>query len=171
MLLIKATSSGALGWERQFGNSVDISGAGDYPTDAGFCVRTTTDGGFVFAGYVEGGAAGSNIYGHDGVLAKFNNTGTLQWNVRFGTSGTGNEDHPAHVSQTTDGGFIITGKVPVQERAALMIFTLLSEHHRGVLHGREEFILLNGMKDILLTKLQMEDILSLEKAEPRQSLI
>lgn len=109
MLLIKATSSGGPDWERQFGSTVDISGSGDYPTDAGFCVKKTTDGGYILAGYVEGGTAGSGIYGHDGVLAKFNTAGVLQWNVRFGTSGSGNEDHAVYVSQTTDGGYIVGG--------------------------------------------------------------
>jgi len=91
--LIKTDASGNQEWSRAFGTS---------DNDYGRSVAQTSDGGYVIAGYTYSyGASGTDVW-----LIKTDANGTEEWNKVFGgTSG----DYGYSVSQTLDGGYIITG--------------------------------------------------------------
>ncbi|MEO5569604.1 MAG: T9SS type A sorting domain-containing protein [Bacteroidia bacterium] len=91
--LIKTDVNGDSLWTRTF------SGTG---VQAGFCVRQTTDGGYIVTGESQNPVL---IY-YDVYLAKTDGNGDLLWTKIFG----GNTNDAGYsVQQTTDGGYIIAG--------------------------------------------------------------
>jgi hypothetical protein len=91
-ILAKFDSSGNHMWTK----AMDERGQVNY-------VIETHDGGIVGAGSFHGGA--SYI---DFLLGKFDSTGNLLWSVALGASGY-SEDAAASVTETSDGGFVVTG--------------------------------------------------------------
>lgn len=92
--LAKTDANGIEQWAQSFGGSV---------FDLGNCVQQTTDGGYIIVG-------GTNSFGNgdrDAYLIKTDGNGVEQWNQTFG----GVEfDVGNSVKQTSDGGYIITGR-------------------------------------------------------------
>jgi len=93
--LLKTDSEGNLTWTR-------ILGHFDY-YDNSLSVQQTTDGGYIVTGWTGSYGAGSS----DAWLIKLDSDGCDEWNKTFGGSGLDGADC---VKQTSDGGFIITGK-------------------------------------------------------------
>ncbi len=92
-LLVKFTSTGALQWSRTVGGTDD---------DYGNSVVNTNDGGFALVGWTESFGAGSN----DLLLIKLTSTGTMEWSRAVGGA---SRDNSYSVTQTSDGGFAVTG--------------------------------------------------------------
>lgn len=65
-------------------------------------IQTTSDGGFIVAGYTSGLGAG----GQDVLLVKLDGAGAIQWAKTAGTAGN---DVAFSVRQTSDGGYIVSG--------------------------------------------------------------
>ena len=80
-------------WTKTFGGS-------DF--EVGYCVRQTSDGGYILTGYTNSYGAGN----YDVWLIKTNSCGDTIWTKTFG----GNRYDVAYsVQQTSDGGYILTG--------------------------------------------------------------
>jgi hypothetical protein len=91
--LLKINASGNREWEKAFGGSF---------WDDAHCVRPTTDGGYIVAGYTE--SLKSNSL--EAYLIKIDAYGNKLWDKAFG----GDYWDEAHsVQETTDGGYVIAG--------------------------------------------------------------
>jgi len=94
MYLVKTTYDGTIQWAKSFG------GEGN---EIGYCVRQTTDGGFIIIGNTDTDIEGGPW---DMYLVKTDSDGVLQWSKTFGGPGI---EEGRSVQETSDGGFIITG--------------------------------------------------------------
>ncbi|TXD82088.1 T9SS type A sorting domain-containing protein [Subsaximicrobium wynnwilliamsii] len=97
--IVKLNGQGIVEWDTRLGGSLV-----DVPWD----VELTTDGGYIVAGYsasTDGDVTG-NHGGYDYWVVKIDAAGDLVWEKSLG--GTDN-DRAISISQTTDGGFILTG--------------------------------------------------------------
>ena len=92
--LIKADSYGDTLWTQTYGGLYD---------DSGRSVQQTLDGGYIIAGYTNSFGAGQN----DIYLIKTGPTGNTLWVQTFGGSAS---ELGYAVQQTSDGGYIITGR-------------------------------------------------------------
>ena len=94
MSLIKTDSDGNKVWGREYGSD---------KREKGFCVRQTSDGGYIMLGQTDSfGFGGSDLF-----LVKTDSDGVEEWSNTFG--GKGN-DYGSSVLQTADGGYIMIGK-------------------------------------------------------------
>ena len=95
--LIKTDSKGNEQWSRTFGGAeADLLDRGS--------VRQTSDGGYVITGYTHSyGAGDADVW-----LIKTNSDGHEQWKRTFGGEGL---DWGHSVQQTSDGGYVIAGRI------------------------------------------------------------
>ena len=92
---IKTDNNGVEVWSNHYGGTDQ-----DYSKS----VQQTTDGGYIICGETSSFGTTSDV---DVYLIKLNNLGVEQWNQRFGI---GDYDEGNYVQQTSDGGYIITGR-------------------------------------------------------------
>ncbi|MDD3655033.1 MAG: hypothetical protein PHO01_12815, partial [Desulfotomaculaceae bacterium] len=92
--LVKTNASGDVAWQK------NIGGVGN---DRGYCVRQTSDGGYIVVGDTESAGAG----GYDIYLARMNAAGSVLWEKTYG--GTA-DDYGSSVWVNSDDTFIIAGE-------------------------------------------------------------
>ncbi len=92
ILLCKFDTSGTLVWTRTLGT------AGD---DAGYTVKSTSDGGYILTGHISSGGQS------DAVILKFDSADTLEWGRQVGGSGWSiGQD----IREESDGSYIMAGE-------------------------------------------------------------
>ncbi|MEP7265262.1 MAG: T9SS type A sorting domain-containing protein [Bacteroidota bacterium] len=92
--LIKLNSNGDTLWTRSYGGQF---------SDAGNCVRQTSDGGYIIAGRSSSFSAGfSDVY-----LLKTDSTGNEVWSKTYGNIG---DDVTYSVTLANDGGYVLSGQ-------------------------------------------------------------
>ena len=77
---------------------------GTVPSDAGYCIRQTIDGGFIICGNTSRAHGGNSAY--DIYLIKIDSIGDTLWTKAYGGD---NIEFGLSVEQTTDGGYIVAG--------------------------------------------------------------
>jgi hypothetical protein len=89
----------AIDWQKALGGTA---------SDVAYCIKQTTDGGYIVAGYTQSnnGDVTGNHGGEDIWVIKLSATGTIEWQKTLG--GT-QYDEASSIQQTTDGGYIIAG--------------------------------------------------------------
>ncbi len=113
--LAKIDTNGNVSWEKTFNYSLK---------DLSICVQQTSDGGYIITG--ETLTAGSLNYGNfDILLIKTDSTGNEIWMKTYDIN---DNDDAAYVEQTSDGGYIITGRTSIEDvgLGAFLIKTDLS---------------------------------------------
>lgn len=88
IFLVKTNETGDTTWTRIF------------PDATGYCVKQTSDNGFIISGKY-GNTANTSAY-----LLKTDSVGNFQWEKTFGTT---NLNEAYSVEQSTDGGYILSG--------------------------------------------------------------
>ncbi len=91
--LVKTDSAGSLLWQQTYGG---------FEEERAYCVKQTSDGGYVMVGYTRSYGVGAG----DVWLVKTDASGTMLWDRTYGGDGF---DKGYSVEQTTDGGYIIAG--------------------------------------------------------------
>jgi hypothetical protein len=98
--ILKLSKTGAIQWQQMYGG---------FYVDYFNCIRQTTDGGFIAAGYTESSALemGNGYHGGgDMWVMKMNSTGGMVWQKAFGGTGW---DVGYAIQQTSDGNYIVCG--------------------------------------------------------------
>ena len=98
--IVKIDNSGNIQWQKCLGGSKD-----DYATS----IQQTSDGGFIIAGYTcsNNRDVSGNHGDYDCWIVKINDIGNIQWQKCLGGSSS---DRAESIQQTSDGGFIMTGR-------------------------------------------------------------
>lgn len=97
--ILKLRSDGKIQWKNCFGGSED-----DFPK----CVRQTTDGGYIIAGYTnsDNGNVSKNNGRTDIWVVKLKPNGNINWKKCLGGS---KNDYSYSIRETPDGGYILAG--------------------------------------------------------------
>ena len=98
--VLKLDDIGNIEWSQCYGGSL---------LDILFAIDTTSDGGYILAGFstsTDGDVIG-NHGGGDYWIVKISNIGVIQWSKCYGGSGY---DEAKSIHQTSDGGYIIAGR-------------------------------------------------------------
>ncbi len=98
--IIKVDSMGNYQWNKIYG--------GEPEDDRGFDIKQTEDGGFIVSGSTGCNTGPSNA-NCDGWLIKIDSMGDTLWTRKF--VGSDDSDYFESVSQTSDGGYIVTGTI------------------------------------------------------------
>jgi hypothetical protein len=110
-LILKIDSYGNVVWARRIDGIV--------PGDANFVnisIQHTSDGGYIITGST------ANPYdAYDIIVAKLDSSGNLSWSKKINT---GYYDIPYSIAQTSDGGYIIGGRVSINNQAQLLFLKL-----------------------------------------------
>ncbi len=96
--VVKTNALGTIQWENTYGGSAD---------ERPYYSTQTSDGGYILAGYTESNDndVTFNNGNADVWIVKMDSAGTLQWQKSLGGTGY---DYGYHISETPDGGYIVT---------------------------------------------------------------
>lgn len=100
--VVRVDSLGNKMWDKRYGGS---------DGDLLMKIQHTREGGYILGGYTQSNISGDKTEnsqgGYDFWIVKIDSGGVLQWDKNFG--GTNDEDAFGSVSQTMDGGYLISG--------------------------------------------------------------
>jgi hypothetical protein len=105
---IKIDSSGNILWQKAY----DVG-----PLAGAFSINTTTDGGYITAGVIQGFGAGS----WDFYVTKLDSNGDASWQKAYGGSSS---DYATSIQQTNDGGYILAGGTTPADDSNLLVLKL-----------------------------------------------
>ena len=119
--LVKTDSNGKMEWNKTYGGNW---------FDVAYCVRQTTDGGYVFAGF-QGWDGGQHMHGGSAYVFKTNSSGEIESGDGFsGTPADSGWARAYSVKETSDGGYIVAGDTSVEGQSGGRMF-LLKTHSKG----------------------------------------
>lgn len=99
--ILKLSSSGAIEWQRAYGEQED---------DIGESIQQTSDGGYIVAGGTT--SFGTEVHDYDILVLKLSVAGDIEWQKTYGKASS----ESAHsIQQTADGGYILVGDGTVQD--------------------------------------------------------
>jgi len=141
--LVKTDLNGNMEWNKTHGGSL---------SDAANCVRQTTDGGYIFAGYEGEGER----HFTQAIVVKTDSNGTFEWADGFlgipHTSGWGSDWAKAYsVKQTSDGGFIVAGEVSVEGLEGGRMYLLKTHIAGSGFDWNAPYLSFNGARDVVQT--------------------
>lgn len=97
--ILKLNTSGAIVWQKTYGGS-----SREYPYE----IQITNDGGYILVGYTQ--STDGDVTGNHGLgdvwMTKLNPSGDMLWQKTFGGTSS---DYGEAITQTLDGGYIISG--------------------------------------------------------------
>ncbi len=99
--VVKMSGLGVIEWQKCLGGSSE---------DQAYSIEQTFDGGFILAGWtasIDGDVVGING-SYDGWVVKLDSLGFIEWQKCLGGS---DDDQSYYIKQTSDSGFIVTGRV------------------------------------------------------------
>jgi hypothetical protein len=117
--LVKTDSNGDTLWTRIYGGANE---------DRGYCVKQTSDGGYIFVGQTYS----SSITGFDIRVVKANSEGDTVWTQTYGGEGW---DCGRSGQQTSDGGYIFAGTVTTLGAASYDVYLIKTEPDVGISEG------------------------------------
>ena len=135
--LVKLNSEGEIVWQKTLGGSLD---------DELYDIRRTSDGGYILAGSTrstDGDVSKNNGY-YDTWIVKIDTNGDIEWQKTFGGS---KKDVLKSVSQTDDGGYIVSGHT-FSDDGDILFNNGDSDFYIAKLSGVDSDITLN-LKDII----------------------
>jgi hypothetical protein len=121
VLLIQTDSDGNTEWARTYGGP---------DNDAGFCVKPTSDSGFVVCGFFTGEGRATS----DGYIIKTDALGDTIWTGRYGGSG---DESFAEITQTSDGGYIAAGNKTEPDGYHTDVYVVKTDSVGEVIWSRE----------------------------------
>ncbi len=97
--IVKLSSSGAIQWQKPIGGA---------DNDYVYSFQSTTDGGYILAGYTysNNGDVSGNHGDADAWIVKLSSSGAIQWQKTLGGS---SEEIARSIQPTADGGYIVAG--------------------------------------------------------------
>ncbi|UCE66100.1 MAG: T9SS type A sorting domain-containing protein [Candidatus Zixiibacteriota bacterium] len=121
VLLIKTDGDGNTEWARTYGDS---------DNDAGFCVKPTSDSGFIVCGFFTDGDRSTS----DGYIIKTDASGDTVWTRKYGDSGG---ESFAEITQTSDGGYIAAGYKTEPDEYHTDVYVVKTDSVGEVMWSRE----------------------------------
>ncbi|MBK8144757.1 MAG: T9SS type A sorting domain-containing protein [Bacteroidetes bacterium] len=107
LLVLKTNSMGDTTWSKTYGGITD--------NESGFCIKQTSDGGYIVSGVASSFADASG----DMYIIKIKANGDTTWTRTYGGIGY---EWGASILQTTDGGYIFTGQTPAFGAGAFDVY-------------------------------------------------
>lgn len=126
--VVKIDSLGMLEWEVVIGAEFD---------DQAYCIRQTIDEGYILAGNTVRSPTGHP----EGYIIKLDQTGNVEWEIICG--GDGNE-YLHSVQQTSDGGYISTGKTGSYGPGQYSVWLVKIQHEVGITEYNADILTSEG---------------------------
>lgn len=109
--IVKTDLTGNITWQKTLGGTAD---------DNAQSVQQTADGGYIVAGYTlsNDGDVSGNHGSYDCWVVKLTPTGNIAWQKALGSAG---DEFASSIQQTTDGGYILAGRVNINNTDYLVM--------------------------------------------------